>query len=88
MFREDYILRLIQQLVEFIAHIAGLNQKGEHDRALAAADEAWSKLLDAPRGLIDAVDTPTLAHMLGEPARMRAASQLVYEEGRALAGKG
>jgi tetratricopeptide (TPR) repeat protein len=87
-FREDYLLRLIHQLADFIAHIAGLNRKGEHDKALAAADEAWGKLIDAPRELIDAVDTPTLAGMLREPAKMRAAAQLFYEEGRALAGKG
>ena len=88
MFREDYIMRLIHQLADFVAHIAGLNQKGEHDKALAAVDQAWSKLLDAPRALIDAVDTPTLAGMLRDPARMRAAAQLFHEEARALAGKG
>lgn len=88
MFSEDYVIRMIQQLVAFVAHIAGLNQKGEHDKALAAADQAWGKLIDAPRELIDAVDTPTLAGMLREPAKIRAAAQLLHEEGRALAGKG
>jgi tetratricopeptide (TPR) repeat protein len=88
MFREDYIMRLIHQLVDAIARIAGLNRKGEHDQALAAVDQAWGDLLDAPRELIDAVDTPTLASMLREPAKMRVAAQLFYEEGRALAGKG
>jgi tetratricopeptide (TPR) repeat protein len=87
-FREDYLMRLIHQFAEFVAHIAGLNRKGEHNLALAAADQAWGKLLDAPRELIDAVDTPTLAGMLREPAKLRAAAQLFYEEGRALAGKG
>jgi len=87
-FREDYILRLIQQLADFIARIAGFNQQGEYDKALASADQAWGKLIDAPRDLIDAVDTPTLAGMLREPAKIRAAAQLFYEEGRALAGKG
>ena len=81
-------MRMIEQLVKFIAHVAGLNNKGEHDKALAAADQAWSKLLDAPLELIHAVDTPTLAAMLREPEKIRAAAQLLYEEGRALAGKG
>lgn len=81
-------MRLIQQLAHAIARIAGFNRKGEYEDALAAADQAWGKLLDAPRELIDAVDTPTLAEMLREPAKMRAAAQLSYEEGRALAGKG
>jgi tetratricopeptide (TPR) repeat protein len=87
-FREDYIIRLIQQLVAVIARIVGLNQKGDYDKALAAADQAWEKLLEAPRELIDAVDTPTLAAMLRDPDKLRIAAQLFYEEGRALAGKG
>jgi hypothetical protein len=88
-YQEDYILRLVQQLAAFAAQIAGLSQKGEYDEALAAADQAWGKLLeDTPRALIDAVDTPTLAGMLREPAKIRAAAQLFVEEGRALAGKG
>jgi len=88
-YQEDYLLRLIQQLGVFAANIVGLNQKGEYDQALAAADQAWGKLLeDTPRALIDAVDTPTLAGMLREPAKIRAAAQLFIEEGRALAGKG
>ena len=81
-------MRQIHQLADVISHVAGLNRKGEHDQALAAADQAWGKLLDAPRALIDAVDTPTLAGMLREPAKIRAAAQLLYEEGVALAGQG
>ena len=88
MFREDYILRIIQQLVDAIARIAGFNRRGEHDKALAEAEQAWGKLLDAPRELIDVVDSATLASMLRDPEKMRIAAQLLHEEGRALAGKG
>jgi hypothetical protein len=87
-FREDYILRLIQQVGDFLAAIAGHNRRGKHEQALAEADQVWGKLLDAPRELIDSVDTATLAAMLREPAKMRAAAQLCYEEGGAFAGKG
>jgi tetratricopeptide (TPR) repeat protein len=88
MFREDYIIRLIQQLVDAIARIAGLNRRGEHDKALAEAEQAWGALLDAPPDLVDAVDTATLAEMLRSPDKMRVAAQLLHEQGRALAGKG
>jgi len=81
-------MRMIDQLVLFIAHVAGLNNKGDHDKALVAADQAWGKLLDAELELIRALDGPTLAAMLREPAKIRAAAQLLYEEGRAFAGKG
>jgi hypothetical protein len=87
-YREDYILRLIRQLGDFVAAIAGRNRQGQHAKALAMADQAWGKLIDVPRELIDAVDTPTLAGMLREPDKLRIAAQLFYEEGRALAGTG
>jgi hypothetical protein len=86
MYREDYLLRLIQQLVQSLARIAGLNRSGKHDEALAASEDAWDRLLDAPRGMIAAIDTPTLAMLLREPAKMRVAAQLCYEEARALGG--
>lgn len=81
-------MRLIQQLADFVARVAGFNRKGQHDQALATAAQAWDELLDAPRTVIAAADTPTLAAMLREPAKIRAAAQLCHEEGRAFAGKG
>jgi len=81
-------MRMIDQLVLFIAHVTGLNDKGEHEKALAAADQAWGKLLDAPLEMIYAMDGKTLAAMLREPARIRAAAQLMYEQGRALDSTG
>jgi len=85
--RDDYLMRLIRQLVEAIAKIAGLNRRGEHDKALSEAGRAWNDHLDVPRELVDVTDTPTLAAMLRDPAKMRIAAQLLIEEGRAYAGK-
>lgn len=81
-------MRMIDQLVLFIAHVSGLNRKGEHEKALVAAEQAWSKLLDAPLEMIYSVDSKTLASMLGAPGRIRAAAQLLYEQGRALSATG
>src|SRR5688500_2499490 len=80
-------MRLFRQLVDFIARIAGYNRRGEHDKALAEATRAWDELLDVPRELVDVTDTPTLARMLREPQKMRAAAQILIEEGKAFAGK-
>ena len=88
MFRQYYIFRLIEQLGEALRRIAGRRQRGDHDGALADAGDTWGKLLDVPHELVDLVDTPTLAGMLREPARMRIAAQLLAEEARAFAGKG
>jgi len=87
-FREDYLLRLIDQLAVFLCNVSGLNNLGEHEKALAEADQAWSRLLEGGRVLVDAFDTPTLAAMLRDPAKLRVAAQLLQEEGRALAGAG
>ena len=88
MWEDDFILRAVRQLVEAIAKIARLNERAEHDRALAEAEQAWSELLDLPAGLAGAVDSRTLAGMLREPDRIRLAAQLQREQARALAGKG
>lgn len=89
MFRDDYLMRLIKQFADFIARAAGFNRKGEHEKALQETQRAWAELLhDVPRELVDVVDTPTLASLLREPQRMRAAAQLLVEEGRAIRGKG
>jgi tetratricopeptide (TPR) repeat protein len=85
--RDDYLMRLIRQLVDAIAKIAGLNRRGEHDKALSEAARAWQDCLEVPRELVDVMDTPMLAAMLRDPAKMRAAAQLLIEEGRAYAGK-
>ena len=87
MFRQDYILRLIEQLGEALRRMAGLNRKGEHAAALAELDAAWARL-DVPRELVEVVDTPTLAGMLRDPRTMRAVAGLFVEEARAKAATG
>jgi hypothetical protein len=87
-FREDYLMRQIQQLADAIARIAGLNRRKDHEQALAEADQAWEALLDVPRALVHSVDTATLVGMLREPARLRLAARLFLEEARALTGRG
>ena len=86
--REDYLIRLIKQLGAFLARIAGRRKAGDYDGALAEAGKAWDDLIgQPPRDLVDVLDTPTLAGLLKEPAKMRVAAQLLIEEGRAYAGK-
>ena len=86
--REDYIHRLIRQFVEALARIAGFRDRGDYKRALAATSDAWEGLVGHPRSLVDVVDTPTLAGLLGDPAKMRLAVKLLWEEGKTLAASG
>lgn len=87
MIREDYIMRLIKQLADAIARMAGFNRKRDYDAALAESERAWTDLLGVPRELVEVVDTSTLAGMLRDPEKMRAAAELLIEEARALTGK-
>ncbi|HSD87530.1 MAG TPA: hypothetical protein VLB44_08440 [Kofleriaceae bacterium] len=86
--REDYLIRLIRQVAQFLARIAGHRDKGEHRQALAETERAWSDVIGHPRELVDVVDTPTLASMLREPEKMRAAARLLFEEGKTRAASG
>ncbi len=87
MFRQDYLLRLIEQLGEALRRMAGYNRKGEHRAALDQLDTAW-EALGVPRGLVEVVDTPTLAGMLRDARTMRAVAALFVEEARAKDGMG
>jgi hypothetical protein len=88
MIRRDWLMQMIEQLAEFVRRVAGLVEKGKHDDALELSSRAWSELLDVPRDVVDRVDAPTLAELLREPAKMRAAAKLLVGEARAYAGKG
>jgi hypothetical protein len=88
MLRDDYIIRLIKQLGAVLARIAGKRKAGELDAALQEAGKGWDDLIgQPPRELVDVLDTHTLAEMLREPAKMRAAAQLLIEEGHVHAAK-
>jgi hypothetical protein len=88
MIREDYIIRLIKQLADAIARIAGLRQRGDYVQAQHEVDHAWTDVLGVPRELVDATDPATLASLLREPDKMRVAAQLLAEEARVMTAKG
>lgn len=82
MFREDYILRMLRQFIEALARIARLRAAGDHRAALAEVEQLRGELFEGPEALDDAVDSATLARLLGHPDKIRAAAMLAWEEGR------
>ncbi|HEY1553410.1 MAG TPA: hypothetical protein VGF94_01190 [Kofleriaceae bacterium] len=84
--REDYLIRLIKQVAEFVGRIAGHTKRLEFAAAIDEANRAWTDLFDVPRELVDRLDGPTLASMLREPDKMRCAAELLAEEAKAYAG--
>jgi hypothetical protein len=87
MFENDYVMRIVKQVVEAIARMLQLSDGGDHERALREADDAW-ELLGVPRELVAAIDTSTLAGMLRRPEAMRLAAELSVNEARVLEAKG
>jgi hypothetical protein len=80
MIREDYIIRIVKQIVDAIARLAGLRQKGDFQAALRQAESAYD-LLGVPPELAAAVSAETLAGMLGHPDKIRLMARLSQEEG-------
>lgn len=82
--REDYIERLIRQIAEFIATIAGFSERARFEEAEQTLDSAWATLgfrrADALR-----LDDATLRMLLGSKAQLAAklfVAQAALEERR------
>lgn len=87
MIREDYIIRMIQQIAAIVARMVSRRSSGQLEQALREGDGAYD-LLGVPRELCDVLDTPTLAGMLRDPDKIRAMARLSWEEGRIHGAKG
>lgn len=86
--REDYLIRLIRQFVQFLARIVGLREKGDFQGALAMTQRAWDDYVGQPRELLDVVDSKTYADLLRDPDKSRIAAKLLIEEGHSRTGTG
>ena len=87
MFRDDYFMRMIEQIVAAIAKITGLSRNKDYGAALDEVEKGWD-ILGVPRDLVAVLDGPTLAELLAAPEKMRAAADLLIAEAGALTSKG
>jgi hypothetical protein len=85
--KNDYIMRLIEQVVRAIARMLQLTEKGEFDQAIKKADDVYD-MLGVNKDLLDAMDTPSLANLLGHPDKMRLVARVCREEARVHKMKG
>ena len=88
MLEQDYILRMIKQLGEAIARIAGLAERGRHAEALELADEACRELLGIQPELLGQMDPLSAAEMLGNIAHIRVYVALLKQIGEVQAHAG
>jgi hypothetical protein len=77
--RDDYLLRIIQQMGAVLARMLGLKNGGQVHEALQTLDDAEGELLGPMAEVVPRVDSATAAHMLGEPQRIAAWARLLHE---------
>lgn len=80
MFREDYIMRSIEQLGKFMARLLELKEDGDYDGALDLIDGSYGALLEREREFMDLVDIDTLIGLVHDPERLRALCRVMEEE--------
>jgi hypothetical protein len=62
--KQDYILRLIEQLAQFLARILKLHERGEYDAAMSAIEDALRKLVGLDLRLVEALELEDLVALL------------------------
>jgi len=82
-FRQDYLMRLVEQLAAVIARMLGLRSSGRAAQALTEAEHGYD-LLGLPSGLIDVLSASALAELLGSPEKIRLVADLLDEEAASL----
>jgi hypothetical protein len=78
--REDYLLRLIRQIMAVLVRIAGLRRAGKLDEATEEIQTAKQNHFGALAELLPRLDPETAAHMLGSTERTLAWTALLQEE--------
>src|SRR5262245_5972732 len=86
-FRQDYLMRLVEQLAAVIARMLGLRKSGRAADALVEAERGYD-LLGLPTGLIEVLSAPAIAELLASPEKVRMVADLLDEEAAALEALG
>jgi hypothetical protein len=84
----DYLIRIIEQVADFVARVVAKKREGNYEAGLRLVDEAYDDLLDMDRELFEIADSATLATLLGPPGKVRAIARLCFEQGDLLRLKG
>jgi hypothetical protein len=87
MIRNDYIMRLIQQVAEAIARMLDAAERGEVESAKNEAKEAYH-LVGVPPELMSRMDSHALAQFCGRAFKIRLLSQIAWKEAEILRSAG
>lgn len=79
MIRQDFLLRLIQQLAELIGRAVGLAKKGRVEEAERELDDAAATHVGMTRAMLDRLPPEEIARLLGAEKSMVIAAILDAE---------
>lgn len=88
MFRDDWLLRVIRDVVDALARILKKKEEGKYEEALEDVRDALGKLLGPNAKLVGILDAATLAHMCPNAETVRALAELRREEADVLERQG
>jgi len=83
MIRQDYIVRMIQQVGQALARMLGATKREDFLEARVQANEAYD-LLGIPADLTLIMDSPSLAGFIGNPDKIRLVADVLWHEGELL----
>ena len=87
-FERDVVRRMIKQLGEIAARIAGLASQRKFEEALAVVRESERSLLGPLTSTLDAVDAKTVRLLLGSDEKLEAWVVLLTERAKLLDAEG
>jgi hypothetical protein len=87
-FREDYIERMIQKLVEALAAILKAGKARKTDEALELLQQTSLSLFGMEYRMLITIDAGSVAGLLGHPEKIKALAKLVSTEAELLEQRG
>ncbi len=87
-FRDDFLLRQIQQAIDAIERAFFNRDRGDYDAADADIERGYSALLEHNRTFLGAIDDASLARLVGDPDKLRALARLCRADGDLRAERG
>lgn len=76
---DDYVMRMVRQLTEALARLAGLRKAGLLDQAAEELDAAFASLGGVDPRLLRDGDPALLLSLVQDPARREAVARLLEE---------
>ena len=85
---DDFIIRLVKQVVEFIEKLLRNESGADVEKANQAIENAYRRLLNMDRQLFELLDANNIVRMLGDPDRIEATVRVMQAEGDLLRVRG